>query len=156
MVLKINANNRLVSARTRRVSCDVATKSQNITRYPAMGKVSLRILRFYPVRIIPRKPILVFILYHYLKDMRAKPGNLQSDVPSHIERVYALTKYCGTLNSTFSRAQPNFKRLSLQTIEFHYFVFWWSKPQNHSATMQQSIGSARRRSAYLFHAVKET
>jgi len=52
-----------------------------------MGKVSLRVLRFYPVSIIPRKPILVFILLHYLKAMRAKHGNLQSDVPSHIESV---------------------------------------------------------------------
>jgi hypothetical protein len=52
-----------------------------------MGQVSLRILRFYPVGIIPPIPILIFILYHYLKDMRAKPGNLQSDAPSHIERV---------------------------------------------------------------------
>ena len=52
-----------------------------------MGQVSLRVLRFYPVSIIPPIPILIFILYHYLKDMRAKPGNLQSDVPSHIKWV---------------------------------------------------------------------
>ena len=32
-------------------------------------------------------PILIVTLYHYLKDMRAKPGNLHSDAPSHIERV---------------------------------------------------------------------
>jgi hypothetical protein len=52
-----------------------------------MCQVSLQVLRFYPVSIIPPIPILIFILYHYLKDMRAKPGNLQSDAPSRVERV---------------------------------------------------------------------
>jgi len=52
-----------------------------------MGQVSLPVLRFYPISINPPIPIHIFILYHYLKDMQAKSGNLQSDAHSHIERV---------------------------------------------------------------------
>jgi hypothetical protein len=62
--------------------------ASNITGYhPAMGQVSLPVLRFYPVGINPPIPTHIIILYHYLKDMRTKSGNLQIDAPSHIERV---------------------------------------------------------------------